>query len=264
MRESQSGAKARLIPENLGKILHIPGFRALNDDLARACVRRRLPTRASGAILTGMRAISTAAFPLAAALLAGCASGVAAVDCAALDWKTLGLEDGKAGARPKKFEERANACAVKFSADVAAYDAGRTEGLEFYCSSKGGFAAGRTGEDYSGVCASETELAFFEGHALGARLHELTLAKEKAVREYEAAIADLDQHHYLLKVSEKRYVKPSISNEDREQERQDAEFRRREIARIEGKLPAMLDEIDATKVALDAYRIELLSMGLEL
>jgi len=84
------------------------------------------------------------------------------------------------------------------------------------------------------------------------------------VQDYEAAIADLDQHHYLLKVSEKRYIKPSISNEDREQERQDAEFRRREIARIEGKLPAMLDEIDTAKAALDAYRVELLSMGLEL
>lgn len=211
-----------------------------------------------------MRAISTAAVPLAAALLAGCASGLPAVDCATLDWNALGLEDGKAGARPKKFEERAGACAVKRSADVAAYDAGREEGLKTYCTSMGGFAAGRNGENYFGVCASDAELAFFEGHALGARLNGLTEAKEKAVREYEAAIASLDQHHYLLKVSEKRYIKPSISNEDREQERQDAEFRRREIARIESKLPGMLNEIDATKAALDAYRIELLSMGLEL
>jgi hypothetical protein len=211
-----------------------------------------------------MRAISTAAVPLAAALLAGCASGVAAIDCAALDWNALGLEDGRSGAKPKRFDERAGACAVKYTADAGAYDAGREEGLKTYCTSAGGFAAGRIGEEYSGVCQSETELAFFEGRALGARLHDLTAAKEKAVQDYEAAIADLDQHHYLLKVSEKRYIKPSISNEDREQERQDAEFRRREIARIEGKLPAMLDEIDTAKAALDAYRVELLSMGLEL
>ena len=92
----------------------------------------------------------------------------------------------------------------------------------------------------------------------------LTAAKNAASEDYEAAIADLDRHNYLLRVSEKRYAKPSISNEDREHERQDADFRRREIARIEGRLPQMLDEIEKTQVALEAFRIELLSMGLEI
>ena len=55
-----------------------------------------------------------------------------------------------------------------------------------------------------------------------------------------------------------------MSNDERERERQDAEFRRREIARIENRLPQMLDDIENSRSALEAYRIELLSMGLEI
>lgn len=201
----------------------------------------------------------------AAALLASCAGGPSSVDCTAIDWTALGFDDGSSGAGPGMFDQRTDACANPVdSAYFAAYSAGREEGLKTYCSSSGGFAAGRKGEEYSGACDPESELQFLESHALGLKLFALTEAGEKAVRDYEAAISDLDQHRYLLRVSEKRYSKPSISNEDREQERQDAEFRRREIARIEGKLTEMLSEIEKTRAALEAYRIELLTMGLEL
>lgn len=203
--------------------------------------------------------------PIVAALIAGCAGGMTKTECANADWAALGLADGRAGARPKLSEQRREACASEgFSIDLAAYEAARAEGLKTYCTPKGGFDAGKEGAEYFDACAGETEMRFLESFALGEKLHALTEAKEKAVSDYEAAVADLDQHHYLLRVSEKRYLKPSISNEDREQERQDAEFRRREIARIEGKLPQMLDEIEAAKTALEAYRIELLTMGLEI
>lgn len=208
-------------------------------------------------------ALATSVF---ATLLAGCAtSGMTTTECVIADWAALGLEDGRAGARPKLSEQRREACASEgYSVDLAAYEAARAEGLKTYCAPAGGFDAGRDGEEYFGVCAGEAEMEFLESFALGEKLHALTEAKDKAVRDYEAAIADLDQHNYLLRVSEKRYLKPSISNEDREQERQDAEFRRREIARIEGKLPQMLDDIEAARTALEGYRIELLTMGLEL
>lgn len=202
---------------------------------------------------------------ISAALLAGCASGAGAPQCAGADWTALGLADGRAGARPKLFEQRREACAAEgVTADFSAYKIARDEGLQFYCSPAGGFAAGKSGAEYEDVCDGADELSFLESFALGERLHMLTENKEEAVRAYETAIADLDQHNYLLVVSEKRYAKPSISNEDRELERQDAEFRRREIARIESKLPIMLNEIEKTRVELEAYRVELLTMGLEL
>lgn len=188
-----------------------------------------------------------------------------AAECAGADWAAMGLDDGRTGARPKLFEQQRDACiSAGYAVDTAAYEAGRAEGLKTYCTSKGGFDAGKSGGEYSGLCPKENEIEFLASFALGERLHDLTEEKKKAVSDYEAAIADLDQHHYLLRVSEKRYTKPSISNEDREHERQDAEFRRREIARIEGRLPAMLDEIEKTREALEAYRIELLTNGLEI
>ncbi|OFX00994.1 MAG: hypothetical protein A3E78_15355 [Alphaproteobacteria bacterium RIFCSPHIGHO2_12_FULL_63_12] len=198
-------------------------------------------------------------------LAAGCASGMTTADCASADWTAIGLEDGRTGARPKLFDQRRKACEdAGASVDLAAYSAAREQGLKIYCTTQGGFNAGRDGAEYSGLCRGDDEMQFLESFALGAKLRVLTEAREAAVQDYEAAIADLDQHNYLLRVSEKRYAKPSISNEDREHERQDADFRRREIDRIENRLPHMLDEIENARAALESYRIELLSMGLEI
>lgn len=201
----------------------------------------------------------------AALFMTACAGGPTNAECAGADWSALGLADGRAGLSPKRADDQRRDCAASgFAVDYAAYESGRAQGLKTYCTASGGFEAGKTGADYVGLCPDDTEMEFMESFSLGRKLHTLTEAKEEAVRDYEGAIADLDQHRYLLRVAEKRYAKPSISNEDREHESQDADFRRREIARIEGRLPEMLDRIEETRAALDAYRIELLSMGLEL
>lgn len=205
------------------------------------------------------------AAPLIAAMIAGCASGASTAECAAIDWAASGFQDGLTGASPEAAEEKRAACAARGHAvDLAAYDAAREEGLKSYCTPKGAFAAGKSGGKYFGVCPSGEETEFLASFALGEKLRALTAAKEEAVADYESAIADLDQHKYLLRVAEKRYLKSSISNEDREQERQDAEFRRREIARIEGRIPEMLESVKKAQEALEAFRIELLTSGLEI
>lgn len=195
-------------------------------------------------------------------IAAGCAGGMSATECAGADWSALGLEDGLAGAGLEALEDRQDSCDDDAPINLAAYEAARLEGLKTYCTPEGGFGAGKAGGVYEQVCAGEDEMQFLASFALGQKLYTLTQAKEKAVRDYETAIADLDQHKYLLRVSEKRYMKPAINAEDREHERQDAEFRRREIARVEGRIPAMLDEIEKTRVALAAYEAELAAMGL--
>ena len=234
----------------------------------RRLAASRSPSLASGADkgdLSAMNVGLSAAPVVFAVMLAGCAGGMSTSECASADWSALGLADGRSGAAPKLVEQRREACAAGgHEADLAAYDAARAEGLAAYCTSKGGFEAGKAGGEYFGVCPKEAEIEFLESFALGGELRELTAATEKAVEDYEKAVAELDQHIYLLRVAEKRYVKPSITNEDRELERQDAEFRRREIARIESRLPGMLDQIEVTRKAVQTYRIELLTKGLEL
>ncbi len=206
-----------------------------------------------------LRMLSTAACAFA---LAGCAGGMSVADCSAADWTGLGFADGESGAAPKMVEKRRKDCREHgLEVDLAAYAQGRARGLALYCTPEGGFAAGKAGGEYSGVCPAETEAAFLPDFELGANLYSLVAAREKAIADYETAIADLDQHRYLLGVAEKRYEKPSISNEDREQERQDMEYRRREIARIDHDLPLLLEAIDAGKTALDALKADLAAMG---
>lgn len=198
----------------------------------------------------------------AAVLLAGCAGGMTNAECAGADWTALGFADGAAGAREKLFEKRSEDCAeLGLAPDALAYREGRAQGLQSFCTPAGGFAAGKAGKEYDGVCPAETEAAFLASFELGAKLRALTLARERAVEAYETAVADLDQHHYLLGVAEKRYAKPSISNEDRENERQDIEYRRREIVRVESDLPGLLDQIETIRSALDAFEAELAAKG---
>jgi hypothetical protein len=193
---------------------------------------------------------------------ASCVGGPASTDCAGADWKAIGFQDGAVGARSKQFEQRADACAdAGMAPDFAAYEGGRAQGLETYCTNDGGFAAGLSGAKYMGVCAPDVESDFLVGFNEGVRLYALRTAHEKAIDDYDGALADLDQHQYLLGVAEKRYAKPSISNEDREHERQEVEHRRREILRLEKALPVMLYGIESARAALDAYEVRLREAG---
>jgi hypothetical protein len=184
-------------------------------------------------------------------------------ECVGADWSALGLADGSAGARAKLFEERAKACRDETAApDLKSYESGRAEGLKAFCTPEGGFAAGKSGAKYQSVCPAESEAAFLESFEKGARFAALRTANEMAIDDYDVALADLDQNQYLLGVAEKRYAKPSISNEDREHERQEVEHRRREIVRLEKSLPLLLFGIESSRRALDAYLAELTSLGL--
>jgi hypothetical protein len=199
---------------------------------------------------------------LLVALIAACAGGMTGDECAAADWAAIGYDDGAAGADAERFDERAAACAARgVAVNSAAYEQGRDRGLAAYCSPEGGFAAGRSGEKYLGVCPPQSEPIFLERYALGARLAELTRAHERSKGDYEAAVAELDQNRYLLRVAESRYAKSSISNEDREHERQDIDYRRREIARLEGAVPKLLSAIEETRAALDTFKSALLELS---
>jgi hypothetical protein len=204
-----------------------------------------------------------AAAPILAVLLAGCASGMTSAECAGADWSALGFADGQAGERLKMFDARAKDCSDGPAADFAAYQAARARGIDAYCTPQGAFNAGKAGGDYNGVCPADAEIAFMISFGQGARLHDLIAAKETAIADYEKAVVDLDQHHYLLGVSEKRLLKSSIGNEDRELERQDADFHRREISRIDAQLPEMLAAIDEARTALSAFEQELQEKGVE-
>lgn len=198
----------------------------------------------------------------AAAALAGCAADMPVADCASLDWRRIGETDGRSGLPAKDFETHAKKCPAG-TADRVAYDAGRAAGLQFYCTRAGGLAAGALDAKYEGACALAGEAEFLDGYAFGEKLYELDRANRKAMVDYEKALSSLDQNGFLLRAAEKRTQKPSLSNEEREVARQEAAARAREISRLENSLTRLVNDIEATRAALDAWKAELVQMGLD-
>lgn len=206
-----------------------------------------------------VRGLSAAAL---AALLAGCAGGMTKADCQSADWSALGFADGRSGADSKSAEKRLSECARGgYGVDRAAYAAGRAEGLKAYCTAAGGFDAGRLGEDYAGVCPAPAEAAFLPAYEEGARLFALIRAEREADRAYKAAVDALDQHAFHLKGIEKRALSQTISNEGRENARQEAASRRRDIARIEQNLPKLDSAAAQARADRAAFEAELRASG---
>ncbi|MEL6956022.1 MAG: DUF2799 domain-containing protein [Pseudomonadota bacterium] len=68
--------------------------------------------------------------------LAGCASQprLSQEQCASADWRAIGLQDGQAGQAMTALNDEITACKeYGISPDMAAYTAGREEGLKRYC-----------------------------------------------------------------------------------------------------------------------------------
>lgn len=138
------------------------------------------------------------ALPIAFALLSGCA-GISKEECLYADWNAVGYEDGAAGRPVSAISPRRAACAKKarMTVDMAAYRAGREEGLEVYCQPSNGYAAGANGAGYYGVCPGPREAEFMSAYEAGRHLYLL----ERAVAGYAA---DIRQAHFDLRDIEHR------------------------------------------------------------
>jgi hypothetical protein len=107
----------------------------------------------------------------ALALAAGCTTvppEQRAAACAQTDWYDYGVNDGVLGVpvsdRVDMFEDCTE---LGQPADVASYEAGRTEGLKEYCTVENGYEVGYSGRRYEEVCPPELEADFLQGLAQG-------------------------------------------------------------------------------------------------
>jgi hypothetical protein len=195
-------------------------------------------------------------------LVAGCAGTMSADECVGADWRAIGEADGATGKPVTFFEDRAKDCESHgYAVDHDAYLAGREASLAQFCTASGGFEAGNAGLEYDGVCPAEAEPGFLSQYALGARLFTLNQAYETAVADLDSAAHALEKHYYNLRVADNRFENPNLNAEDRETARQDFEYHRREIARIEYDIPKMNIEIERTRNDLAAFREELAKLA---
>lgn len=115
--------------------------------------------------------IKSVALVLLATLLSACATlspEQVAQECAATDWQTYGVGDGKLGLPTNARSERFSECqTVGQPVDLVAYQAGRTEGLLDYCTAERGYQIGYSGRRYQNVCPPTSEPDFLQGFARG-------------------------------------------------------------------------------------------------
>jgi hypothetical protein len=111
------------------------------------------------------------AFCLLACLAAGCSTlsvEERAAACAATDWERFGENDGRLGvATEDRADEFLDCKELGQPVNLAAYQAGRAEGLAVYCTAENGYQVGYDGRRYEKVCPPATEPDFLQGYERG-------------------------------------------------------------------------------------------------
>ncbi|MEE8464646.1 MAG: DUF2799 domain-containing protein [Gammaproteobacteria bacterium] len=103
----------------------------------------------------------------------GCAT-MSQEECETGDWYAIGYEDGAQGRNAERIGKYRKACADhNITPDLGAYQDGRKEGLREFCQPQTGFAAGRRGYSYSGICPADLEPAFVAAYQEGRHLYSL-------------------------------------------------------------------------------------------
>ncbi len=143
-------------------------------------------------------------FPVALALN-GCAT-LSKEECQSGNWQEIGQADGFNGEPESRLQEHAKACSsYSVAPNVQAYMAGREVGLASYCTPASGFAHGRAGDDYAGVCPPATAAAFSSGYMVGRKLWDA----QQTVRRYESRVLDLENQ---LRRAEDDLSKPCVND----------------------------------------------------
>jgi len=119
-------------------------------------------------------------------LLAACSTTTLDKDeCLAVDWRTIGYEDGVAGRSGERIGLHRKACAEHgVTPDLEAYRAGRAEGLREFCQPHNGYRAGVNGVIYYDSCPDDLAPAFVAAYDSGRALY----VREQRVRDADAAL----------------------------------------------------------------------------
>src|SRR6476620_8695628 len=85
-------------------------------------------------------------------LVTSACSTMSKEECLAVDWRTIGYEDGVAGYSGDRISQHRKACAkYGVQTDLNQYQAGRAQGLREYCKPANGYRLGSRGGSYGGV-----------------------------------------------------------------------------------------------------------------
>jgi hypothetical protein len=153
----------------------------------------------------------------ASTLLGSCAT-MSAEECVAGDWSGRGFSDGAAGYAQSRLGEHAEACSKHgIAPDDAAYRSGWAQGVLRYCTLPNGFAQGRSGAAYNGVCPADLERdfvpAYQDGQVVYAAEQALSTARS-SVDSLGGRLAELDDK---IEAKQRELRADGLTDEQRDQ-----------------------------------------------
>ncbi len=176
-------------------------------------------------------------------------------ECLAVDWRTIGYEDGVAGYPGDHIAQHRKACA-KFGvrADLQQYQDGRRQGLREYCQPINGYHLGVRGGSYGGVCPAEMEHSFLAAYDSGHELYVLTARVSGAEAELDAKRRELARiEHGIVETSVE-----AVSNDAGVDQRAHAVLDAAQLAERAGRLKVEIQQLSEDTIRyqndLDAYR----------
>lgn len=112
--------------------------------------------------------------------------------CGHADWFEVGRIDGLSGIKidHSSYIGRCEAQGTKVDREL--YSAGWQRGLLEYCTPERGFDAGRSGQDYQGICPSHVEAAFLKRFKVGAEIAALDRKNAEIESQVDAKLRQLE------------------------------------------------------------------------
>lgn len=112
--------------------------------------------------------------------------------CGHADWFEVGRIDGLSGITMDHSTYIGRCEARGTAVDRELYSAGWQRGLLEYCTPERGFDAGRSGQDYQGICPQHVEEAFLRRFKVGAEIAKLEKKNSEIERQVDAKLRQLE------------------------------------------------------------------------
>lgn len=195
-----------------------------------------------------------AGLALACLGLGSCTTTLSKNECMALDWRTIGYEDGAAGHPASRIGVHRRACGEHGVApDFDAYQAGRTEGLVEFCTPANAYRVGAAGAEYAGVCPVEREGEFLRAYSEGHEAYVLRSRVSSTRSQLAARRRDLERFEKAMAASAAAAVDDETTKEERVKAVSETAKLAEQIGKTRTEIRQLEQDLARHEQELDAY-----------
>lgn len=183
--------------------------------------------------------------------LQGCAT-MSKNECLSGDWRAIGFEDAAKGQGRDRIGEHRQACAdYGIAPDLAAYQQGYDQGLLSFCTPRNGYAMGRDGYEYTGICPVEAEEGFLQGYEGGREIYSITSKSNRLGSDLQRLYGKIESIERDLYHSERMLYGDALSKRERRELRRTIDILKSDQYALELRYRELRDEKDHVDDRLD-------------